>query len=304
MPSKQQIHGNGRKVARAVGVNQAHGQQDHENNSEDASLILQDEDAEKRISHPLSFESMPNEIQDMIWGEANDSQAAHTFKIIKTDAQRFGDLYTHQPGVRWALEFVQLPWTRSRPTDPSAYRFWNSCLKVKTKNPTFQSHFHRTRLAKLKIIHSVHTASMKGRTRVAFVPQTDLIIIDFDRTGKHRKWHFWQHGRSSANVDRALIHGHLRDMRKVAIHYKSSHENSQHISNPLQCLCSPGRNRDFCRPYKICAAETACFMDCFPDLEEFYLIIDLGKAKRFTTFAKDYKRMRLQLSTTPCFVPL
>lgn len=247
------------------------------------------------------FSRFPAEIQQMIWGEALQKPACHTFKLGKVK---------QPPSVTNGspkLDLQPLPIN----FDNSAYRFWKSLLYVrnykvsevsedeepeleeadrekleieranlesgdkfiaqrsqeaysKLANQSFQAGFRRS-MINLEVVHLKNKAgSWRG---AAFDAATDLVILEFDRgeTAPPNAWF------ERAEIER--VRAKLKPFKRVAVHYKKSHANAKR-RGPFQCWC-PASSILHCNLFKACPVEQACFLDCFTELEAFYYVVDV-----------------------------
>lgn len=219
------------------------------------------------------FPQLSAELQHMIWGEAMQKPACHTFKVHKS----------RQPGP-WVLNLHAIP----QRYDTSAYRGWKSLLYTtqgdneKLKNISFQTGFRR---AMIKFQRIEVRVSGHDQTAAAIDVATDLVILEFERGARIPVigWFMhWQPLKMNINT----IRHDMRHFKRVAIHYKSNHQGCT-LGGPFRCYCGPGLNRG-CARFKVCYYELGCFLDCFPNLEEFYFVVET-KGKEQKDWAKQYR---------------
>lgn len=283
----------------------------------------------------IQFSRFPAEIQHMIWSEAMQKPACHTFKFARPRRRPFDPVFPD----KYKLELWVLPSHQ----DPSAYRRWKSMLwnrdyklqlqesekpvkKVtpsqnpnrrprierakpekpklegldlvkhnlekanlddsdkpsiqksteafsKLANVSFQAGFRRSMVDLQPLV--VHTAT--GNWKAAAIDiATDLIILEFDR-GETACVYSWFEHHDNGRMDMDCIRRKTRQLKRVAVHYKRSHPYCGNHS-PFQCYCRTGSTLD-CKRYKFCPMEQACFLDCFPNIEEFYYVVEVTKKK-------------------------
>lgn len=112
---------------------------------------------------------------------------------------------------------------------------------------------------------------------------TDLIIFDFHR-GAGEVAFDWHEHIDMMDIDN--VRHNFRDIRKVAIHYKDTHPSCITLC-PFMCSCPTTALR--CKNYSHCPFEVACFLDIFPDLEEFHLVVEQRLVVE-KSFGSSYKR--------------
>lgn len=262
----------------------------------------------KRMKFPM-FSKLPAEIQQMIWGEAIQKPACHTF------------LYKRSRNPLFDMDLCPMPAHR----DPSAFRWWREMLwsdwrkfefppmprgnlltkTVAVKNneePVGQTSHKSSSLANISFQTAfrrsmvdlqnfdVLTHYKPAYANVAAIDSaTDLSIFEFER-GVHAPALCWfEHDNRNLNIDGLDIEFIRRGMgafKRVAVHYKKSHTNASG-HGPFQCCCPIATQPD-CYQYKACPNEQACFLDCFPNLEQFYYVVDVSRKKEIAWKA-EYK---------------
>ncbi|KAK7739774.1 hypothetical protein SLS53_005744 [Cytospora paraplurivora] len=226
----------------------------------------------------LLFACFPAEIQQQIWVEAVQKPACHSFKVVKSD---------YPSSRKWEIHLHAL-WPRH---DPSAYRWWKSLLHCepknggddKLKNISFQTGFRHAMVNFQPIC--LRTKKHGYQLAAAINVETDLVIIDFSRGATAQPFTWFEH--STTSMDLNTIRHRMRHFKRVAIHYKAS-DSKAYKPGPFQCYCTSPSQLG-CHRYKACCSELACFLDCFPELEEFYFVLEepKGKAK---TWTDEYKK--------------
>lgn len=256
----------------------------------------------KRMKFPM-FSKLPAEIQQMIWGEAIQKPACHTFKY------KWGQFHDmdlclmpiHQdPSAfrRWRAmlwtEYRKRQWP-VKPTDPERLR-WDALdehsiqmLVAKYQQPgvqrshkpgsklaniSFQAGFRRA-MVDLQRVKVITPFDIPAANVAAIDVATDLTIIEFDR-GVHAPALTWfEHDKGGVDIHR--MRRDMVDFKRVAVHYKKSHKNASG-HGPFQCCCPVATQPD-CYQYKACPNEQACFLDCFPNMERFYYVVDVSRKK-------------------------
>lgn len=110
------------------------------------------------------------------------------------------------------------------------------------------------------------------RDAAAIDVATDLVILEFNR-GENARPSAWFEHTGTGNMDIRVIRERTVQLRRVAVHWKKTHANSDK-RGPFQCWCANPATLN-CTSYKACPVEQACFLDCFPSLEEFYYVIEV-----------------------------
>lgn len=235
-------------------------------------------EVEKDTQYPgpkkhLLFARFPAEVQQQVWAEAVEKPACHSFKVVKSD-------YSSSTG-KWEIH-LQALWPRN---DPSAYRWWKSLLRCKRKtdddeklkNISFQAGFRHAMVEFQPIC--LKTKRNGYQLAAAINVATDLVIIDFDRGATAQSFTWFEH--STTGMDLNTIRHRMRHFKRVAVHYKGRKAGKP---GPFQCHCT-SQQQVGCHNYKACCSELACFLDCFPELEEFYFVVEEpkgeGKARKW-----------------------
>ncbi|KAG6355102.1 hypothetical protein INS49_004183 [Diaporthe citri] len=271
----------------------------------------------------IEFSRFPAEIQHMIWSEAMQKPACHTFKFARSKQP------PHHPNT-WITHTYDL-WALPSSYDPSAYRWWKSMLwncnykqpkpeKLKLEgldlakyklekanlndirrprkskeafsklaNASFQTGFRRSMVDLQPILTHTATSNRKG---AAIDVATDLVILEFERGGTADASSWFEH--VDGRMEMMDIRRKTRHLKRVAVHYKKSHPGCGRRS-PFQCWCPAGSplNLD-CASYKFCPMEQACFLDCFPNIEEFYYVVEVTKKKEVAWCDESCTPTRLQ----------
>lgn len=216
---------------------------------------------------------LPTELQHMIWSEVLKRPSCHHFKLRKGDD---GSNPNH-----WVIHLSE-----KRPMyDPSTYRHWKELHKL--KNVSFGTAFRRCTTQIQPITLRSSKPPLYRATAAIDVP-TDLIILDFDRGSTSTPFTWFEHATLGpfGTMNIRTVRSRLQHFRKVAIHWNDKQAPAAH-GGPFQCYCAPGPAA-FCSQLKACPLELACFLDCFQNLEEFYLVVDV-RLKKQRVFAADYK---------------
>ncbi|KAI3399136.1 hypothetical protein diail_7715 [Diaporthe ilicicola] len=129
---------------------------------------------------------------------------------------------------------------------------------------------------------------------------TDLVIIELERgeTAPASAWFDHSTRRMQINT----IRHRMRHFRRVAVHYKKSHTGAGE-RGPFQCYCpaGPAGAQWECHEYKACPLEQACFLDCFPNLEEFYYVAEVSHKQEMAwcvAFRDHARRQDFKLRTS------
>ncbi|KAK3995283.1 hypothetical protein QBC44DRAFT_234573 [Cladorrhinum sp. PSN332] len=129
----------------------------------------------------------------------------------------------------------------------------------------------------------------------------DLICFDFKRNwkdGGFRNWNLDHQHMSRGPLDRmSMITGRsevLGHAKRIAVTYKTGHAFcSTFAPVPFPCHCLRYEFRYAHRHLRICPAEFAGFLDCFPALEEVYIILypdskNEGQKDMIETYTKNF----------------
>ncbi|CAN8105399.1 unnamed protein product [Discula destructiva] len=237
------------------------------------------------VSHtPLNMHNMPAEIQQMIWGNVVMTPACHTFQLTKDDLE--DENQDEDEGAAGNLGPSQ--WTvdlwrghKMQKWDTSAYQLLKQYHSL--KNIGFETTLRR-------MTKSMHPLSLRitrpsGKknqpskpynTTAAIDKDQDLVILEFDRAKEADSFFTWfQHtGNHPGGMAVAAVQERLRPFRKVAVYWKEVHKFCHAVTGvPFYCYCR-GDRRTRHYQHKICPIELACFADLFPELEEFYIVIE------------------------------
>lgn len=231
---------------------------------------------------PLNMGDMPAEVQQLIWGYVIMTPACHTFKIIK-----------FQPRQEWLIDL--LPGATGK-LDMSAYRQWKICHSL--KNIGCQTVFQRF----TKTIQPI-TLKKNGKARhrqvAAIDEEQDLVILDFDRAeSRCSAFSWWEHVGPIGSLQAKLVRKRLRHFRKVAIIWKDSHAScvppaeavdAVWMGIPFYCYCHITVSR-LHQHYKADPNELACFLDLFPELEQFFIVVEATRAPQ-KSFVREFRGM-------------
>lgn len=221
---------------------------------------------------------LPTELQHMIWFYVLKGPSCHHFKVVK----REGNADPNE----WVVFISE---KRSR-DDASAYRRWKELHKIRSLS--FETAFRRY-TAQIQRIPLLSTAPPKYKATAAIDAPNDLVIFDFGRgsTSPLFAWfeHFGYGPQGAMKIN--IIRSRLQHFRKVAIRWSDKHADAAN-GGPFMCYCAPGAEAAFCSEMKACPLELACFLDCFPNLEEFYIVPEV-RLKAEKVFASNYKGMCL-----------
>lgn len=216
-------------------------------------------------SFPLSL--LPAELQHKVWSEALQKPACHTFKVHRSKDE--------DPPGPWELHLHPIP----KKYDTSTYRRWKSLLYTKAsdgtklKNISFQTGFRHGMVDFRRI-----PVKIKGQYHptTAIDAGTDLVILEFERGLTAPMLGWFQHSDPDV-MNLTAIRNRMQHFNRVAIHYKPSHpyaRGSGGPGGPFSCYCPSGLG--LCGAwYRACVYELACFLDCFRNLEEFYLVVEM-----------------------------
>lgn len=215
----------------------------------------------------IEFSRFPAEIQQMIWAEAIQKPACHTFKFQRSKEWR---------AMRaWYMHL----WPQQSNRDTSAYRQWKSMLwnrgygsSRKLANISFQTGFRKS-MIDFQLI-GLWTRNRGGwREAAAMDVATDLSILEFERGMYTPAIHWFEHSTGQMMLD--YTRRQVDQLKRVAVHYKRGHKDAD-SPGPFQCYCPLGSQLD-CLRYKACPVEQSCFLDCFANLEEFYYVVEVMK---------------------------
>lgn len=234
----------------------------------------------KHLQKPAEAKGFPfsrlfPEIQHMVWAEAMQKPACHTFKVHKSRGYQ---------ATGWEIHLHPIP----KRYDPSAYRLWKSLLHStseddkKLKNISFQTGFRRAMVNFQPIEVKI---SGQYQLAAAIDVGTDLVILEFERGPTSPTIGWFLHSDKAMNLN--TIRNRMKHFKRVAIHYKPAHQLASKRSGPFACYCPPTYNLG-CGRYKACYYELGCFLDCFENLEEFYLVVEM-KGKADNDWAKQYR---------------
>lgn len=225
----------------------------------------------------LNMNDMPTEILQLIWGGVINTPACHTFKVKRGEVS--------EEGSRWSVHLW--PATSRAELDTSAYQLWKHCLEL--NNIGFQMAFRRfvkeVQPIALRVpiaSNSKYKAAKFYKTMAAIDKGQDLVILELDR-GDSLPW--FEHTLRKRGMDSRVIRDRMSDFRRVAIHYKYSHIDCRD-GGAFACLCH-GNNQPH-EVYKACPLALASFLDLFPNLEQFYFVVD-QKLVRHKKFAAAYR---------------
>lgn len=137
----------------------------------------------------------------------------------------------------------------------------------KLANVSFQAGFRNSMVQFQRIFLM---APKMYRFGAALDVATDLVIIELERGEGAASSAWFEHSTSRMQID--AIRHRMRHFKRVAVHYKKSHSDARD-RGPFQCYCPAGSQLQ-CYNYKACPMEQACFLDCFPNLKEFYYVVE------------------------------
>lgn len=235
----------------------------------------------------IDFSKFPAEIQHMIWIEAIQKPACHTFKFVKRTARDIRaplgvwemELHVHQENLdtsayrQWKTMLFKPQYKISRHSEPKIKVHARSATS-KLANASFQAGFRRA-MIDFQVL-DVYASYRGGRVEKAAIDAaTDLTILEFERGVNAPALHWFEHSTKRLLIGK--LRDQLRHLKRVAVHYKRSHSNST-SRGPFQCYCPSGADLD-CGSYKACPVEQACFLDSFPNLKEFYYVVEVTKKK-------------------------
>lgn len=229
----------------------------------------------KPVAPVYPIRTLPPEIQLMIWSFTFPQPACHTFKL-----QKQVELNPHTNAIRsWDVIVKPPQWNH----DNSMWRHWKKLHSL--RNYCFEEviRAHTTDLLPVDLVLS----SGETLSAAAMDVATDLVIFEFDRTkgSKEVEFCWFEH----VDLMRLMeIRSKFSNIKKVAIHYKHAHVNCMRPC-PFACGCPYPRVLG-CDQLSCCPHEVACFLDCFPDLEQFYIITEQRLAAE-KLFATKYRSM-------------
>lgn len=230
-------------------------------------------------SFPLG--RLPAELQHMIWGYTFKRPACHTFRLDKR--------YLDDPTVD---ELAVVPWDivlkpHRKNLDNSTWRLWKDLHSL--RNISFEKAFRHV-TSDIRPIE-LQIDAETSRPAAAIDAATDLMIFEFKRGTEcdHFAWYDHFPMLPQPVGERMEFYGirqAFRQVKRVSIHYRAAHPSCSGVG-PFLCTCpTPVMN---CKAYSCCPFEVACFLDCFPDLEEFYVIVEQRLAAE-KAFAAKYRR--------------
>lgn len=239
-----------------------------------------------------NMDSMPAEIQQMIWGYVIPTPACHTFKLIQDKED--GDLES-----KWSIALW--PYSPAR-KDTSAYLVWKDFLGI--KNSGLHAAFKHT-LKPLKPIRlrvkpppGKYNRMLKPRKKIAAIDkEQDLVIIDFERSvQKYYIFTWFEHVGHPDGLDTEKARTVLSPFHKVAILWGNTHclcgpmaGNERVLPAPFYCYCHIGQPNPH-HFYKACPIELSCFLDLFRNLEQFYIVV-VPKGKVQERWLEAYRSM-------------
>ncbi|POS74555.1 hypothetical protein DHEL01_v207047 [Diaporthe helianthi] len=146
----------------------------------------------------------------------------------------------------------------------------------KLANASFQAGFRKSMIQ----FEGIQLTVPHGRPDEPYVAAidvaTDLVILEFNR-GETARAYAWFDKAGVGALDILNIRRRLSQLKRVAVHYKKSHADASK-PGPFQCWCSVAdRGRMECDRLKACPVEQAYFLDCLPNLEEFYYVVEVTK---------------------------
>lgn len=215
---------------------------------------------------------LPAELQHMIWGFVFKRPACHTFRLHKRSSPQL------LPILLTIWDVVVKPQCRNR--DYSTWNLWKRLHSL--KNISFEKAFrhYTTDLRPIELQVSPDLVRPAAAMDVA----TDLIIFELTRSpGEIDGFNWYEHADLLA-LD--LVRQKFRNIKRVAIHYRAA---GKSCLSPCAfwCTCQTPRILS-CEEFTSCPFEVACFLDCFPDLEEFYVIVEPKKVAE-QAFAVKYR---------------
>lgn len=267
----------------------------------------------------IDFSKFPAEIQQMIWTEAIQKPACHTFKLVFSQISRMNqtwemDLHVHQinhdhsayrqwKAMLWNGEYklpdpsgITTPWqldddaqyrhaieksSLDQPRKPMVLKSQKAVSKL--ANASFQAGFRRA-MIDFQLIRAFTPNGGGWREAAAIDVATDLTILEFERGVNAPALHWFEHSTGRLLID--TVRSRMKQLKRVAVQYKKSHKYA-YSRGPFQCYCPSGSELD-CSWYKACPVEQACFLDCFPDLKEFYYVVEVTRIKELA-WKRKYK---------------
>lgn len=212
------------------------------------------------FSGSLAITKFPAELQLIIWIEHIKTPACHTFKVSKTKTKT-----ETEDGVSWSLDVEALKFQHDR----SAYRQWANMIKMGGAAAKAFGLCKRI-MGDFRVISVKKTIIEEGTA--AMDAANDLVIFKFQRQGTERDkitFHWFEHMGPNQSMDLDKIRKGMKAYKKIALHYNHKQPGAAD-DGPFQCYC----DGQPCSNYKACPHALACFLDCFPNLEEFYFIVE------------------------------
>lgn len=198
------------------------------------------------------FPLLPREIQTIVWVEYMNKPSVHIFKIAK---QLTGD-------GRWSIKLH--PYPRGR--DESYYRWWKQLIHVG----------HGISEGIRRALFPFGSIPMP-RTGAVIKSQTDLVILDLNRAPAAIPIEWRQHNKkaNSLPMDMAEIRNTFQGIRNLGIYFMRIYGLAKLPNNPFRCRCP----RTIAEPFGphgelyMCPVSLAAFLDCFRNLDTFYLVL-------------------------------
>lgn len=233
--------------------------------------------AQEAPVEPFPIGRLPTELQLMIWDYVLKAPACHTFKLQKRWLRP-------PPAIDVLWDVVLKPHQKN--ADNSAWRRWEELHSL--GDTIFKMAFRQFTSTILPI--ELQVARNQIRPAAAINAATDLVIFEFQRGLGDHQFNWFEHSNLNNDlppkIELQAIRARFSHIRKVAICYKAIHPNCFQPS-PLWCTC-PNSLLLSCKDFNYCPHETACFLDSFPNLEEFYVIVE-QRRKAEREFASPYR---------------
>lgn len=195
----------------------------------------------------MPIRRFPVEIQTMVFTEALSKPHIHWMVAGRVDQARGED-----GRVPWTLKFNAKP----EKNDPSGFRLANQLSQVA---PVAQVAVQNATMEKVQMPFTQRTLSAG-----TIDASTDIVCVEFDQARRFRKWRNVRFAREHQFLPQVFIRdeavAQLGGIRKVAITYDGG-------LSPFRCL---NAGHSDCHT---CPEELIGFLDCFPDLEEVYVIV-------------------------------
>jgi len=225
---------------------------------------------EKAVGGPVFhyFGKLPIEIQTKIITEALRKPQMHFARAVMKNTTS-----------RWQMNIH--PVTKS--LDRSGFRFLN---KLRFLSPAFAI---AVRLATAENNSKLHFPVLSNNIDAS----TDIVCLHFEPlTGPYSfpAWHqdlwFLSTLRNHPLINTKLIRTHFAAIRRLALVYDKKYVEAESRRSFFRCYHTtyPSPHAE----WRFCPHELAGFIECFPSLETFYILLDRGGFRKVHGSVKDY----------------